>query len=597
MTQIIMTYLTTLLTIFTAFIQFIQDHPVVNEWLKYLSVGAVIEFCRGYLPLFVQWVSQSIVATVRISEEDESYDWIYNYLSTLKDQSHLQTQDPDQSEYSFLQTVIRSLPFSGRSTLMDVTVSTNRPRHYKYYMKAHHSMDEYMEAKFGHYGGEGKDKVRMDMVPSIGASQKIKYNGKTITISIKQDDDPFREGKKWIIMRAYFTTPRMFTSLLTESRTTFQTLTAHKTSIYTPTHRHGASWPRTSSKPNRPWESIFLDEHIKDWIMNDCKEFLKESEFYLNRGIPYRRGYLCFGVAGSGKSSMIGALAAKLNLDIYLINLGGKNLDDDSLQELLQECPAKCLLLMEDIDCAFTTKTPEDEYEASISESENPPVSATSIKSGKRVKSARQSKQGITLSGLLNALDGVASSEGRLLFCTTNWKERIDPALSRPGRCDIWIEFKHATRPQAKSLFEYFYRSNDDSETMENPNSKDEKSLNDVDEITSLAQRFASYIPEDTISVSALQGYLMRYKRQPKLAVENVGKWVENGCGQGPTPLLHDGRVDLKIMSKEVDGDVEAGYGLRKDKKVNGVMVQKVVNGVMEHAEGDGAMEVARGGL
>ncbi|WWD02042.1 hypothetical protein V865_000080 [Kwoniella europaea PYCC6329] len=374
-------------------------------------------------------------------------------------------------------------------------------------------------------------------------------------------------------MKAYFTTPRMFTSLLTESRNEFKSLTANKTSIYTPNLSHGVTWQRTSSRPNRPWESIFLDSNIKDWILNDCQEFLKESEFYLRRGIPYRRGYLCFGVAGSGKSSMIGALAARLNLDIYLVNLGGKSLDDDKLQELLQACPGKCLLLMEDIDCAFTTKKPQEEEEVHRQQDAIPPALANAIKNGQLPKSARQSREGITLSGLLNALDGVASSEGRLLFCTTNWKDRIDVALSRPGRCDIWIEFKHATKSQAKLLFEYFYRSDPDSKDTGKEGEKLFK-----EDVSSLAEEFSSHIPEDEISVSALQGYLMRYKRQPELAVENVRSWVENGCGQGPTPLLHDGKVDLKVIGNTVGNDTE-----KAKVKVSGVNV----NSHMDEEKGE----------
>ncbi|WVQ68605.1 uncharacterized protein L199_006814 [Kwoniella botswanensis] len=576
MTPLLLTYLTpllsTLVAIFHPFMDFVQDHPIFNDWLKYLSVGAFLEMCRGWIPVLVKWISQSVVATARISEDDESYDWIYNYLSTFK-ADNLQDEE-DEEKYSFLRTVVRSLPFSNRSTLIDVTISTKKPRNWRYYLKGHY-VEDYHEARNGHYGDNQGDrnhkKVRVDMVPSIGAWQKFNFKGKTIRIGMVQDDDALRGGKKWIIMKAYFATPRMFTSLLTESHDRFKTLTANKTSIFTPNLSHGATWQRTSSRPNRPWESIFLDSNIKDWILNDCQEFLKESEFYLRRGIPYRRGYLCFGVAGSGKSSMIGALAAELNLDIYLVNLGGKSLDDDKLQELLQACPGKCLLLMEDIDCAFTTKKPQDEEEVYRPQHANSSALDNAIKNGQLPKSARQSKEGITLSGLLNALDGVASGEGRLLFCTTNWKDRIDPALSRPGRCDIWIEFKHATKSQAKSLFEYFYRS--DPESKDTDNEDEKPTMN----IASLAEEFSSHIPGDVISVSALQGYLMRYKRQPELAVQSVRSWVENGCGQGPTPLLHDGKVDLRVIGNTVETDTE-----KVEVKVNRVKV----NGHMEEEKG-----------
>ncbi|WRT68734.1 uncharacterized protein IL334_005714 [Kwoniella shivajii] len=218
---------------------------------------------------------------------------------------------------------------------------------------------------------------------------------------------------------------------------------------------------------------------------------------------------------------------------------------------------------MEDIDCAFTkSSTSEDN---TVPTPISVPTSVTTSSPPYLPQSARESNKGITLSGLLNALDGVASGEGRLLFCTTNWKERIDPALSRPGRCDIWIEFKHATKTQAKDLFKYFYDSRiqstpiDPTLQVDNEQKKtlDETEVERIDpiDLNALAMRFASHIPENTISVSALQGFLMRYKRQPQIAVANVEKWVSSGCGQGPTPLLHDGRVEMMDMGKSKGED------------------------------------------
>ncbi|OCF57796.1 hypothetical protein L486_05261 [Kwoniella mangroviensis CBS 10435] len=173
MTSLLSTYLTPLLSTLVAisnpFLDFVQDHPIFSDWLKYLSVGAFLELCRGWIPMLIKWIFQSIVATARISEDDEDYDWIYNYLSTLKP-DHLDDEE-DEEKYSFLRTVIRSLPFSNRSTLMDVTISTKKPRNWRYYLKGHY-VEDYHEARNGHYGDNQGDrnnkKVRVDMVPSIG---------------------------------------------------------------------------------------------------------------------------------------------------------------------------------------------------------------------------------------------------------------------------------------------------------------------------------------------------------------------------------------------------------------------------------------------
>jgi chaperone BCS1 len=94
---------------------------------------------------------------------------------------------------------------------------------------------------------------------------------------------------------------------------------------------------------------------------------------------------------------------------------------------------------MEDIDAAF---------HHSISRSpENPEKKL--ITGDKEKGSSSKDSPKISLSGLLNALDGVGAQEGRLLFATTNRYETLDAALRRPGRMDVHIEFKLASQYQA----------------------------------------------------------------------------------------------------------------------------------------------------
>ena len=71
-------------------------------------------------------------------------------------------------------------------------------------------------------------------------------------------------------------------------------------------------------------ESIVLEASVKDMIVADCKDFISSEEWYAERGIPYRRGYLLYGVPGSGKTSLIHALAGELGLDIYALSLSAK---------------------------------------------------------------------------------------------------------------------------------------------------------------------------------------------------------------------------------------------------------------------------------
>ena len=181
----------------------------------------------------------------------------------------------------------------------------------------------------------------------------------------------------------------------------------------------------------RPLESVVLDKGVKERIVSDVKEFLASGNWYYDRGIPYRRGYLLYGRPGSGKSSFVRALAGELDYNIAILNLSERGLTDDRLNFLLTIVPRRTLVLLEDADAAFNgrTSTDADGYRGAH----------------------------VTFSGLLNAIDGVASAEERVLFLTTNHIDRLDSALIRPGRVDMTIRLGEATRWQAGKLWERFY--------------------------------------------------------------------------------------------------------------------------------------------
>ena len=180
-------------------------------------------------------------------------------------------------------------------------------------------------------------------------------------------------------------------------------------------------------------------------------------------------------------------------------------------------------------------------------------------------KTPSQEGTSVTLSGLLNALDGAVAGEGRLLFCTINYVDRIDHALSRPGaskdlisctcrecgllihkssegRCDVWIPFSCATQSQANDLYLHFFagsRSNSFPIDDFNEPSNEKLNLNMVangidnaDHLAKWANLFAACIPENEVSMSALQGYLMTHKRRPREALDHVDSWIRDGYQQ-----------------------------------------------------------------
>ena len=144
-------------------------------------------------------------------------------------------------------------------------------------------------------------------------------------------------------------------------------------------------------------------------------------QWYADRGIPFRRGYLLYGVPGSGKSSLIHAIAGELMLDIYVVSLSSSWINDSTLTTLMGRVPARCIVLLEDLDAAFTRSTSRDGGSTGNPEGKSEEKAAeqtTNTSSSRRTRQKEQMSDvnTLTLSGLLNALDGVAASEGRLLF-------------------------------------------------------------------------------------------------------------------------------------------------------------------------------------
>jgi len=221
----------------------------------------------------------------------------------------------------------------------------------------------------------------------------------------------------------------IFEEVLQEARELARRASEGKTVVYC---ARGMDWvPLGDPRKKRPLGSVILDKGVKERIVGDVEDFLNRQQWYVDRGIPYRRGYLLYGPPGTGKSSFIQALAGELSYGVAMINLSEIGMTDDKLAYLLTKLPKRCILLLEDADAAFVNRRQRgaDGYSGPT----------------------------VTFSGLLNALDGVAAGEERIAFLTTNHLDRLDPALKRPGRVDMTERIGHATRYQAGKMWERFY--------------------------------------------------------------------------------------------------------------------------------------------
>ncbi|KAH8044548.1 hypothetical protein JL720_17036 [Aureococcus anophagefferens] len=171
----------------------------------------------------------------------------------------------------------------------------------------------------------------------------------------------------------------------------------------------GTEWrPFGRPRAKRRLESVVLKAGVAESIVGDVEDWGTNAEWYRSRGVPYRRGYLLHGPPGGGKTSFILSPRAA-RLGVCLLALSDEGLSDDRLALALSAVPPRCVVLLEDVDAAFVSRDDA---------TRRPGAAGPSL----------------TLSGLLNALDGAAASEGRVVFMTTNYVDRLDPALLRPGR-------------------------------------------------------------------------------------------------------------------------------------------------------------------
>lgn len=383
--------------------------------------------------------------------------------------------------------------------------------------------------------------------------------------------------------------------LLVECREQYLTMRRANTVVRRPATKEHRSrgrtvWTTVAKRPSRPLDTVVLGKVQKESLLADINEYLHPSSprWYANRGIPYRRGYLFAGPPGTGKSSLAWAVAGVFGLEIYCISLVEPTLTEEDLGILFANLPRRCVVLLEDIDSAGLVKRQSLEGEAAAKEENKAKAevektgAAIGAEIAKAIKSASTSNksknnnnnEGISLSGLLNAIDGVASHEGRVLVMTTNFPEKLDDALIRPGRIDMRIDFTLATQYQICELFTRMYspdsliqskasvakdpsgpvdtspglarsfsrlpQSNGslspaevDKTSTQTPQSDtslgDASAASDIkaDDIASIASRFAAIIPDSVFSPAEIQGFLLTRKKEPLRALEEVKAWKD----------------------------------------------------------------------
>ncbi|KAI8075537.1 P-loop containing nucleoside triphosphate hydrolase protein [Thamnidium elegans] len=353
---------------------------------------------------------------------------------------------------------------------------------------------------------------KIRLFPLDESTHRIKYKGRTLWLTKKKNGGVDKDTENYysnnikdllgmmstnpcIEITMYGRDMQLLKTFIQEWIDSHYEKESGKLTIYKcmPARYDGFEWKQVGSKELRSFGSVILKEGQKEHILKDIQTFRRREHWYSIRGIPYRRGYLLYGPPGTGKTSLVQSVASKVKMNVAIISLSG-SMDDEKFNVMLQEVPRNSILVMEDIDHCII-KDPNSENDTS---------------SGK-----------ITMSGLLNALDGVVAQEGSMVFMTCNDVNRLQPALLRPGRIDMKMELGYANKSQIIKMFLRFMGEDDIIEDEED--SENEKTVVISDSFKELAQKFTDLVPDLYVTPAELQNFfIMNLIDNDNLQVEKL---------------------------------------------------------------------------
>jgi len=291
-------------------------------------------------------------------------------------------------------------------------------------------------------------------------SMDILYNGHNIHIELNDEMDKNNNHMKLLILPANYcgghpteelcrkiTLSSQSSELLTEFADDAREWVKKKTKAISIASKETMNvyyykkdfWQLLSKSPKRPLSTVYLKEGLKEELLDSVNNFFsfETRDIYLSFGVPYKCVNLIHGPPGTGKTSLIKALASDLDCDLYILPISKDMLDTnlvDAFSFISENESKERIIVIEDIDTVFD--------------------------SGRK---ADDDKNGITLQAFLNCLDGFTCVEGTMLFLTANRPEVLDFAMIRSCRIDNKIKLDNADEPQTRKMFNTFLPNQSDN--------------------------------------------------------------------------------------------------------------------------------------
>ena len=279
----------------------LEGNPYFSAGFGLAIMGTGLALMRGAGKTAVTMAKRHLLITLEVTSKDRAYPWVLQWLTE-------QAQHTSLGQHLSVQTVVKKLA-NGRTTTL------------------------------------------FEFLPSTG-THIVQYNGRLVMVDRvrEQQTVDLQTGQPWeaVKLTAFGRDRSLFQFFLDEAHALSLQKQEATTTIYT---NWGTEWrPFGSPRRRRPLHSVVLDDGIAEHISEDIAEFVGSAQWYIDRGIPYRRGYLLHGVPGCGKSSFVAAIAGEIGYDICVLNLSDAGLTDDRLSHALSAVPPQALVLLEDVD-------------------------------------------------------------------------------------------------------------------------------------------------------------------------------------------------------------------------------------------------------
>ena len=259
----------------------------------------------------------------------------------------------------------------------------------------------------------------------------IEYKKEKISISGIVTDKIFETSTKYGFIKKLViecknkdTLEYFFEHIKLEKQKTFNEK-VDKISVYV--HEHG-DWNMYRTYPKRNIDSVVIDNHIKNNIITNINNFYNDVVDYKKYGMPHKNVILLHGPPGTGKTSLLFALASYFNKNICILNFGS-NITDEDFIHLMADIPENSFLFFEDVDALFKN----------------------------REAVTKGTKGYLSFSTILNFLDGNLRIDGLITFLTTNHLDKLDPALTRTGRINLLEKLDYPNKEQIADFYKLYY--------------------------------------------------------------------------------------------------------------------------------------------